>query len=196
MLTENILIAGILIIILAYIAVAYGNKLYNSKKVEEVLFDENDTLQALKLSNSNIAKDFSYLGDINFSSTHLQHLLGETLDLSCGITGKRIKYVILFKSNLFLIYENDSSKKDDGNKFEVWGKTLFKEFNAKLDEVFYEYYLKLSNIITNKKYLDEKEYIMIATMMPQFKQYLIKVESPENIINSYKNINYKQTTST
>ncbi|SEE58092.1 hypothetical protein SAMN05444353_2511 [Polaribacter dokdonensis DSW-5] len=31
MLTENILIAGILIIILAYIAVAYGNKLYNSK---------------------------------------------------------------------------------------------------------------------------------------------------------------------
>ncbi len=33
-------------------------------------------------------------------------------------------------------------------------------------------------------------------MMPQFKQYLIKVESQENIVNSYKNINYKQTTST
>lgn len=189
---ENFVIAGIVIIILAQLAVLYVNKFYSSKPVEEVLFENNDTLQALKLKNDKVAKDLNYLGDINFSSTHLQHLLGETLDLKCSITGKNIKYVVLFQSNLFLIYENNKSTQDGSTVFQVWGKNHFNEFKNKLDEVFYDYYVKLSSIITTKKHLDENEYIMIATMMPQFKQYLVKTENGENSKNLYFNKNYKE----
>lgn len=87
---ENVVIAGIIIIALAQLIVLYGNKLYSGKKVEEVLFENTDTLQALKVRNKKVAKNYEFLGDINFSSTHLQYLLGETLDLKCAITGKSI----------------------------------------------------------------------------------------------------------
>jgi hypothetical protein len=188
---ENLVIAGIIIIILAQLAVLYVNKFYSSNKVEEVLFEDNDTLQALKLKNNKVAKDFKYLGDINFSSTHLQHLLGETLDLTCAVTGEKIKYVVLFKSNLFLIYENGVSNENGSTMFQVWGKKMFNEFKNKLDEVFYDYYVKLSSIITSKEHLDENEYIMIATMMPQFKQYLVKTENTEGAKSMYLNKNFK-----
>lgn len=192
---ENVVIAGIIIIALAQLIVLYGNKLYSGKKVEEVLFENTDTLQALKVRNKKVAKNYEFLGDINFSSTHLQHLLGETLDLKCAITGKNIKYVVLFKSNLFVIYENHQPSQDGSTMFQVWGKNGFNEFKNKLDEVFYDYYVKLSSIITTKEHLDENEYIMIATMMPQFKQYLVKIENGDNNENIYFNKNYKKVVS-
>lgn len=192
---ENVVIAGIIIIALAQLIVLYGNKLYSGKKVEEVLFENTDTLQALKVRNKKVAKNYEFLGDINFSSTHLQHLLGETLDLKCAITGKYIKYVVLFKSNLFVIYENHQPSQDGSTMFQVWGKNGFNEFKNKLDEVFYDYYVKLSSIITTKEHLDENEYIMIATMMPQFKQYLVKIENGDNNENIYFNKNYKKVVS-